>query len=172
MIICLEWGAGLHMSQLMPLPLTVSCFSKIQIGFTFLVLAHLGSPGKRAVKRVCVRVFVHNMCYMHADNLGKMHTPQTFTVLWNPHLHSGWNVAWKNRVHAKFHPVSTMCHPYWATKTSNMSNVNSNICTAHILPGLPAAEINFKGNSKVIRKYQIKNHEWLVYIITMSKWVS
>ena len=42
------------MSQLMPLPLTVSCFSKIQIGFTFLVLAHPGSPGKRAVKWVCV----------------------------------------------------------------------------------------------------------------------
>ena len=38
----------------MPLPLTVSCFSKIQIGFTFLVPAHPGSPGKRAVKRVCV----------------------------------------------------------------------------------------------------------------------
>ena len=37
-----------------PLPLTVSCFSKIQIGFTFLVPAHLGSPGQRAVKRVCV----------------------------------------------------------------------------------------------------------------------
>jgi len=34
------------MAQLMPLPLTVSCFSKIQIGFTFLVPAHLGSPGK------------------------------------------------------------------------------------------------------------------------------
>ena len=46
------------MSQLMPLPLTVSCFSKIQIGFTFLVLAHLGSPRKRAVKRVCVCVCV------------------------------------------------------------------------------------------------------------------
>jgi len=42
------------MAQLMPLPLTVSCFSKIQIGFTFLVQAHLGSPGKRAVKEVCV----------------------------------------------------------------------------------------------------------------------
>jgi len=42
------------MAQLMPLPLTVSCFSKIQIGFTFLVPAHLGSPGKRAVKRVYV----------------------------------------------------------------------------------------------------------------------
>ena len=37
-------GADLHMAQLMPLPLTVSCFSKIQIGFTFLVPAHLGSP--------------------------------------------------------------------------------------------------------------------------------
>ena len=54
MVICLEQGADLHMAQLMPLPLTVSCFSKIQIGFTFLVPAHLGSPGKRAVKRVCV----------------------------------------------------------------------------------------------------------------------
>ena len=50
--ICLEQGADLHML----LPLTVSCFSKIQIGFTFLVPAHLGSPGKRAVKRLCVCV--------------------------------------------------------------------------------------------------------------------
>jgi len=47
-------AADLHMAQLMPLPLTVSCFSKIQIGFTFLVPVHPGSPGKRAVKRVCV----------------------------------------------------------------------------------------------------------------------
>ena len=52
MVICLDRGADLHMAQLMPLPLTVSCFSKIQIGFAFLVLAHLGSPGQRAVKRV------------------------------------------------------------------------------------------------------------------------
>jgi len=29
-------------------------FSKIHIGFTFLVPAHLGSPGKSAIKRVCV----------------------------------------------------------------------------------------------------------------------
>ena len=54
MVICLERGADLHTAQLMPLPLTVSCFSEIQIGFTFLVPAHLGSPGKRAVKRVCM----------------------------------------------------------------------------------------------------------------------
>ena len=40
------------MAQLIPLPLTVSFFSKIQIGFTFLVPAHPGSPGKRAVN-VC-----------------------------------------------------------------------------------------------------------------------
>jgi len=53
-VVCLEQGADLHKVKLIPLPPTVSCFSKIQIGFTFLVLAHLGSPGKRAVKRVCV----------------------------------------------------------------------------------------------------------------------
>ena len=59
MVICLLRGADLHMAQLMPLPLTVSCFSKIQIGFTFLVPAHPGSPGKRAVKQVCVCVCVY-----------------------------------------------------------------------------------------------------------------
>ena len=53
-VVCLERGADLRMAQLMPLPLTVSCFIKIQIGFTFLVTAHLGSPGKGTVKRVCV----------------------------------------------------------------------------------------------------------------------
>ena len=58
MVICLERDADLHMAQLMPLPLTVSCFSKILISFTFLVLAHPGSPGKRAVKLVCVCVCV------------------------------------------------------------------------------------------------------------------
>ena len=54
MVVCLERGADLHMAQLMPLPLTVSCFSKIQIGFTFLVPAYLGSPRERAVKRVFI----------------------------------------------------------------------------------------------------------------------
>ena len=53
-----QWGAGVVICLLrgadlrIPLPLTVSCFSKIQIGFTFLVPAYLGSPGQRAVKRV------------------------------------------------------------------------------------------------------------------------
>ena len=54
MDICLGRGADLHTAQLMPLPLTVSCFSKMQISVTFLVPAHPGSPRQRAVKWVCV----------------------------------------------------------------------------------------------------------------------
>ena len=57
MVICLERVADLHGAQLMPLPLTVSCFSKIEIGFTILVLAHLGSPRKWPLNGcVCVCV--------------------------------------------------------------------------------------------------------------------
>jgi len=52
----------LHMAQLVPLPLTVTCFSKIQIGFTFLVPAHLGSLGQRAPLNVCVCVCISSSC--------------------------------------------------------------------------------------------------------------
>ena len=55
MVICLERGADLHTAQLMPLPPNVSCFSTIQIGFTFLVPAH---PGKGPCVCVCVCVCV------------------------------------------------------------------------------------------------------------------
>ena len=48
----------------MPLPLTISCFSKIQIGFTFLVPAHPGSPGKRAVKWVRMCLFVRHIFFL------------------------------------------------------------------------------------------------------------
>ena len=67
MVISLERGADLHMPKLMPLPLTVSCFSKIQIGFAFLVLAYLGSPGKRAIKWVwvCVHACVCKYAIKH-----------------------------------------------------------------------------------------------------------
>ena len=61
MIMCLERGADLHMAQLMPLPLTVSCFSKIEIRFTFLVPAHAGSPGQKAVKCVCVYLYYNSV---------------------------------------------------------------------------------------------------------------
>jgi len=60
-VICPDLVADLHMAQLVPLPLTVFCFSKIQIGFTFLVPVHPGSPGQRAVKRVCVCVYLSGM---------------------------------------------------------------------------------------------------------------
>jgi len=63
MVICLEQGADLHMTQRMPLSPTVSCFSKIQIGFTFLVPAHLGSPGKRVVK-----TGVPGMCLVYSSS--------------------------------------------------------------------------------------------------------
>ena len=72
---CLETAGfqklDLHMSQLMPLPLTVSCFSKIQIGFTFLVPAHPGSPAKEPLNG-CVRV-----PYRLTDKLRKLpiHSP-------------------------------------------------------------------------------------------------
>jgi len=62
MVICLELDEDLHMAQLMPLPLTVSFFSKIQSGFTFLVPADLDSRGKRAIKQMCVCV-VYIVCF-------------------------------------------------------------------------------------------------------------
>jgi len=71
-VVCLEQGADLHIAQLMPLPLTVTCFSKIQIGFTFLVVAHLGRPGKRAGRRVCVCVCV---CVFQLRVPTELHTP-------------------------------------------------------------------------------------------------
>jgi len=61
-VVCLEHGADLHMAQLMPVPLTVSCFSKIRISFTYLVPAHPGSPRKRGVERVCLCV-----CHIPTD---------------------------------------------------------------------------------------------------------
>ena len=84
MAVCLEQSVDLHMAQLMPLPLTVSCFSKIQIGFTFLVLAHLGSPGKRAVKRVCVCVCVCVCvtCRLTAENRDQLRNPTLGNRVW------------------------------------------------------------------------------------------
>ena len=85
MVICLEQGADLHMAQLMPLPPTVSCFSKIRIGFTYLVLAYLGSPRKRAAKRVCVCVCVcvRYITFLPAieKHLSVLHTQHTCTHL-------------------------------------------------------------------------------------------
>jgi len=56
----LQYVPDLHVAQLMPLPLTVSCFSKIQISFTFLAPAHPGSSRQRAVERTRV-LLVHSL---------------------------------------------------------------------------------------------------------------
>ena len=58
MVICLELGADLHMAQLMPLPLPISCFIKIQVGFTFLVPAHPEKGPLNGCVCVCVSLFV------------------------------------------------------------------------------------------------------------------
>jgi len=67
MVICLERRADLHMAQMMPPTLTVSCFSKIQIGFTFLVPAHPGSPRKGPLNGcacVCFCILYYSLCSM------------------------------------------------------------------------------------------------------------
>jgi len=70
MVICLELGADLHMVQLMPLPLTVSCFSKIQTGFTFQVPAHPVSPGTKGPLNGCVCVYsINNDLIMKSSSI-------------------------------------------------------------------------------------------------------
>ena len=85
-VICLKRGADLHMAQRMLLPLTASCFSKIQIGFTFLVLAHPGSPGKRAVKQVCVCAlrFIRRQVLHCSGTVGWASGRATSLWKWNP----------------------------------------------------------------------------------------
>jgi len=56
-VICQERGADLHMTQLMPLPLTVSFFSKILIGFPFWYWLTRVVPYKGPLNGLCVCVF-------------------------------------------------------------------------------------------------------------------
>jgi len=83
-------GADLLMARLMPLPLTVSCFSKIQIGFTFLVPAHPGSPGQRAVKRVCVCVSIVSNSHQRRprDTTGQNSLVESSRAMWIGYLRS------------------------------------------------------------------------------------
>ena len=106
MVICLERGANLHMAQLMSLPLTVSCFSKIQIGFAFLVLAHLGSPGKGPLDGcVCVCYLLNMGRWYHSswqrfcsllwrDAVDRMHKTCSWSRSVIAHLRSSW---WRYR---------------------------------------------------------------------------
>ena len=111
MVICLEQGADLHMAQLMPLPLTVSCFSKIYTGFTFLVVAYPGSPGKGPLNGcVCMIGQLNDVLAIQAVRLLCYFSLWTFVCLqvscfslyipWCSHqqLYSydtcGWNCHW------------------------------------------------------------------------------
>ena len=79
MVVCLERGADLHMAQLMPLPLTVSCFGKIHIGFIFLVLAHLVVPDKESFHGyVCVCVCVYFTIVMLVHEVKDAYLPTIF----------------------------------------------------------------------------------------------
>ena len=95
-LVCLEQGADLHMAQLMPLPLTVSCFSKIQIGFTFLVPAHPGGKGLlNARPHVCVCMDTRKQaddCFvMHPRSLGGGTIQMTQLVLQLQNMYSMWS---------------------------------------------------------------------------------
>ena len=111
MVICLERGADLHMANLMPLPLTVSCFSKIQIGFTFQVLAHPGSPGKGLLNGWVLQLsarFIYNIWQCLCGTWQTMfHTisiyPQTRLEGGLQQLHSADDVAVKRLIHNMAH---------------------------------------------------------------------
>ena len=84
----------------MPLPLTVFCFSKIQTGFTFLVPAHPGSPGKRAVKRVCVCSII-GIRHKHDEARARRCWMQKFILRWSTvarclHSTTGCTTGWVN----------------------------------------------------------------------------
>jgi len=98
MAICLERCADLHIAQLMPLPLTVSCSSKIQTGFTFLVPAHPGSPGQGAVKRVCVCVCACSGEWSHSYECIRV----IFSICVSVHKHIAYLILWVHANSSKF----------------------------------------------------------------------
>ena len=102
-VVCVEQGADLHMAQLMPLPLTVFCFSKIQIGFTFLVPAHLGSPGQRAIKWVCVCVLAMLVTFSAAPIPSEVAPMST-------HAHYRVSHSAKSTTHAYYQQVSAVAN--------------------------------------------------------------
>ena len=111
-VICLECSADLHMFHLMPLPLTVSCFSKIRIGFTFLVPAHLVIPGKRAVKRVCVCVCVC-VCVVsedvHCVVVAELSLLSRLSTLRYPHLLLSAGEPAARRLHRPQQSIDSSC---------------------------------------------------------------
>ena len=127
MVICLQRGADLHTAQLMPLPLNVSCFSKIQTGFTFLVPAYQGSPGKTAVKRVYVRMYVSTQfnalsCNKCSINIVNINTSVCVLLCLNQFF---CPVKYYNT--AKTSSLGDMAHKnllFWSKETENLVYVH------------------------------------------------
>ena len=121
MVICLERGADLHMAQLMPLPLTVSCFSKIEIGFTVLVPAYPGSPGQRAIKQVCVCVLLENlMVKKNYENQLRINRVTTMSLM-SPFLEHGVYLV---------NVVVMYCFVVWVIKPWKSTASTSLICSS------------------------------------------
>ena len=77
----------------MPLPLTVYCFSKIQIGLNFLVPAHPGSPGQRSVKQECVSWQNRYLTIQQCHNVMHLISKQTRNLAITNKSHTSGNVA-------------------------------------------------------------------------------
>ena len=112
MVICSKQDADLHMAHMMPLPLSVSCFSKIQIGFTFVVPAHPGSPGQRTAKRVHVMHFWGVVCNFTHQNK-KMPTCSQSVF---------WHVAYRGL--QKMSLAVTVRYMYIAATSNKISRLN------------------------------------------------
>ena len=96
MVICLERGADLRMAQVMPLPLTVSCSSKIQIGFTFLVPAHPGCPGKETVKWLLLLLL---LLFVVIGDYGSCWAACNWTTLPPRPTVTTHRVSWRHRIY-------------------------------------------------------------------------
>jgi len=132
-VVCLQQGADLYMpymAQLMPLPLTVSCFTKIQTGFTFLVPAHPGSPGKRAFKRVCLCILLLRSVLCHCWLGGRKGIrPVKKLELWGTGV-----VIWLERG-ADLHMAQWLPHPLTVSWFSKIQIGFTYLVLAH--PGSP-----------------------------------
>ena len=136
MVVCLERGADLHMAQLMPLPLTVSCFSKIQIGFTFLYRLTRVVPEKGPLNGcVCVCVCTYLLTCERYFAV-RVHTDRAVTRLTNGSS-SGRLVCTTTTGTPRSSVASTMS-PWFDVGSSSharTSRVILNWCHAPVEPG-------------------------------------
>ena len=84
MVVCLEQGADLHVAQLMPLPLTVSCFGKIQLVLSFWYRPTRVVLDKEQLNRyVCMCVTLQNLyaCILYLRKVIHLRLANTLTYM-------------------------------------------------------------------------------------------